>query len=293
MRAPAKINLTLHITGKRDDGYHLLDSLVVFADVGDRLEYTVGGPLSLSITGPEAGGLEAGPSNLVLRAASLAEADGGRFKLEKNLPVSSGIGGGSADAAAAVRVLLAMGASGGAQAAAVDPAARFLPLGADVPVCLDCRPVRMQGIGEILTPMPDLPGLHAVLINPRVALATPVVFRELQRAENAPMPATLPDFEGRRHLVSWLRDQRNDLQEAALSLVPAIGDVLAALEGAQGCLLARMSGSGATCFGLFDHAASAKTAAARISDRHPHWWVTPTQLGDMQALSQPRISRSG
>lgn len=148
----------------------------------------------------------------------------------------------------------------------------------------------MRGIGEKLTPIPDLPGLHAVLVNPRVALSTPDVFRALVCPENAPMPQSVPTDLNRGELISWLKLQRNDLQSPALSLVPAIGDALAALEAERDCLMARMSGSGATCFGLFDHAASAKTVAARLSGRHPHWWVTATQLGDMQPLSRARVS---
>lgn len=294
VRAPAKINLTLHVTGRRPDGYHLLDSLVVFADVGDRLELATGGPLSLAISGPEGNALAAGPDNLILRAAALVRGvPTGAFELEKNLPVSSGIGGGSADAAAAVRALVAASSDAGGNASFAGRGAlvdRLLALGADVPVCLECSPTRMGGIGEDLTPVPDLPGLHAVLVNPRVALSTPEVFKALGNPHNPPMQNPLPAFEGVTDLVDWLKDQRNDLQAPAAQLASPINDALHALGTAQGCLLARMSGSGATCFGLFHHAASAKSAAARISDRQPRWWVTATQLGDMQALCQPRVN---
>ncbi|MDD9720128.1 4-(cytidine 5'-diphospho)-2-C-methyl-D-erythritol kinase [Sulfitobacter sp. PR48] len=288
VRAPAKINLTLHVTGQRPDGYHLLDSLVVFADVGDRLELSTGTPLSLTISGPEGGGLQGGGDNLVLRAAALMQGTPtGRFRLEKNLPVSSGIGGGSADAAAVVRALLA---SRGTGAVPADLADRLLALGADIPVCLSCRPSRMRGVGEDLSPVPGLPGLHAVLANPRVALSTPSVFKALEQRGNPEMPDHLPDFHTANDLIAWLKDQRNDLQEPAVSLAPVIQDALETLRASAGCLLARMSGSGATCFGLYENAARAKSAAAWLSDVRPDWWVTSTQLGDMQALCQPRIS---
>lgn len=287
VRAPAKINLTLHVTGQRPDGYHLLDSLVVFADVGDRLELTTGAPLSLTISGPEGGGLDASGDNLVLRAATLLpDAPAGAFRLEKNLPVSSGIGGGSADAAAAVRAMFASQATG---AVPTDLADHLLALGADILVCLPCSPSRMRGVGEHLAPVPDMPVLHAVLVNPRVALSTPAVFKALENRENPPMQEPLPAFATTSQLIAWLRDQRNDLQAPAVSLAPVIDDVLDSLRATQGCLLERMSGSGATCFGLFDNAAQAKSAAAWLADLQPDWWVTATQLGDMQALCQPRV----
>ena len=260
--APAKLNLALHVTGRRDDGYHLLDSLVVFLTVGDVVTVAPG-PLSLTLTGPFAAGLAADPDNLCLRAARLAGRDVA-ITLEKNLPVASGIGGGSADAAAVLRAL-------GAQPR------RPQDLGADVPVCLASRPMRMQGLGELLTPLPPLPPLHLVLVNPRLALSTPAVFKAMTRRDNAPMPDLLPDFPDASALIEFLAECRNDLQPPAIALLPQIADCLAALEAA-GAALSRMSGSGATCFGLFADAAAAQAAADAIAAENPGWWVTASGL---------------
>ncbi len=260
--APAKLNLTLHVTGRRSDGYHLLDSLVVFCQIGDVVTLE-DGPLSLTVTGPFATGLAAEADNLCLRAARLAGREVA-ITLEKNLPVASGIGGGSADAAA---VLRALGASpAGTQS-----------LGADVPVCMAGLPTRMRGLGEILDPLPALPPLHLVLVNPGRGLSTPAVFNALTRRENPPMPDTLPDFPDADALIGFLRDCRNDLAAPAISLMPEIATCLAALNDA-GAELARMSGSGATCFGLFSDAARARAARTVIARAHPSWWVTASGL---------------
>ena len=250
--APAKLNLALHVTGRRADGYHLLDSLVCFADIGDRVTLTPG-PLSLTIDGPFAAGLAAEADNLCLRAARLA---GGQaaLHLHKTLPVASGIGGGSADAAAVLRGLARMG----------HPLPeRAERLGADVPVCLMGLPARMQGIGERLTPLPALPPLHLVLVNPGLAVPTPAIFAQLDRRDGAPLPP-IPAFLDAPALIGWLQGMRNDLQPPAIALAPVIAEVLQALD-AQGAQLARMSGSGATCFGLFPDAPRAAAAAARRS----------------------------
>ncbi|WP_134680158.1 4-(cytidine 5'-diphospho)-2-C-methyl-D-erythritol kinase [Paracoccus ravus] len=260
--APAKLNLTLHVTGQRADGFHLLDSLVVFLDMGDVLTLREG-PLSLDLTGPFGPGLAADPDNLCLRAARLAGREAA-ITLEKNLPVASGIGGGSADAAA---VLRAFGA----------PAAGTEALGADVPVCMAGRPTRMRGLGEILDSLPALPDLHLVLVNPLQGLSTPAVFRALTRRDNAPMPETLPAFPDAAALIDFLRECRNDLQPPAIALMPQIGTCLAALEQA-GAELARMSGSGATCFGIFESAQAAQAAQAAISATRPGWWVIASGL---------------
>ncbi|MDK3016971.1 4-(cytidine 5'-diphospho)-2-C-methyl-D-erythritol kinase [Pseudodonghicola flavimaris] len=254
--APVKINLSLHVTGQRADGYHLLDSLVVFGDVGDRLWVEPAAEMSLEVTGPFAGGVPADARNLVWRAAELA---GQRLhiRLEKNLPHGAGIGGGSSDAAA---ILRAFGAPDQA-----------IALGADVPVCLSAGPQRMQGIGERLTPVTGLPALSLLLVNPGVPLPTPAVFKALEQRQN---PAMTP-WPGHR-LAAWLGAQRNDLEAPARGLAPVIGDVLAALRQA-GADLGRMSGSGATCFGLFATRAAAERAAADLSRAHPGWWVMPTQ----------------
>jgi len=271
--APAKINLHLHVVGRRDDGYHLLDSLVVFAGVGDRLSVTPSDTLSLSITGPFAAGLAAEPDNLVLRAAGVLAAQAGiratgRLVLEKYLPVASGIGGGSADAAAALRLLARFwgAAVGQDQLIAIGQS-----LGADVPVCLAGRPAVMSGIGEALAPAPPLPEVGLVLINPGVAVATPAVFRLRTGAFSE--VARFPD-EGwwdAAALAAGLRATSNDLEPAARSLAPTIGDALAALSATPGCLLARMSGSGATCFGLFPTPDAARVAAQAVV--RDGWWV--------------------
>lgn len=260
--APAKLNLTLHVTGRRDDGYHLLDSLVAFATIGDRVTLTPG-PLALAIDGPFAEELTTSDDNLCLRAARLAGAQAA-IGLTKALPVASGIGGGSADAAAVLRGLVQMG-----HTLPPDPA----QLGADVPVCLAGRPAQMRGIGEVLDPVPPIPPLPALLVNPGVALSTPAVFAALDRRKNAPMPT--PDWADTASFLAFLHACRNDLEPPAIALAPIIADVLAALRGA-GAALARMSGSGATCIGLFTDPADAARAASAL--RRPGWWVAETAL---------------
>ncbi|MBN9509115.1 MAG: 4-(cytidine 5'-diphospho)-2-C-methyl-D-erythritol kinase [Alphaproteobacteria bacterium] len=269
--APAKVNLALHVLGHREDGYHRLDSLVVFAGVGDRVRAAPAATLSLTLTGPRSAALPAGAENLVLRAAERLAAtagvrDGARLVLDKQLPVASGIGGGSTDAAAALRLLARLWRP----ALTPDAMRRLaLGLGADVPVCLAARPARMGGIGEVLTPAPDLPPCGMVLINPGVAVATPAVFAARQGAFSPPLdlPPAWPDAAT---MARDLGRAGNDLEAPAITLAPAIGAVLAALGAWPGCLLARMSGSGATCFGLFDSPASARTAAAGLA--RPGWW---------------------
>nr|WP_245906585.1 4-(cytidine 5'-diphospho)-2-C-methyl-D-erythritol kinase [Pseudoroseomonas aestuarii] len=268
--APAKINLHLHVTGRRADGYHLLDSLAAFAGAADALRYQPGGPLALALEGPEAGALEAEPDNLVLRAARLlAEAAGrapeGRLVLEKHLPVASGIGGGSADAAAALRLLNRAWGLGWGTARLAPLAAR---LGADVPVCLDSRAARMGGVGELLSAAPALPAAGLVLANPRIPLATPAVFKARRGGFSA--AAALPDsWPDAAAMARGLAACGNDLEAAAIGLCPAVAEVLAALRALPGCLLARMSGSGATCFGLFATPAGAARAAGHLPAA---WW---------------------
>jgi 4-diphosphocytidyl-2-C-methyl-D-erythritol kinase len=282
-RAPAKINLTLTVLGRRADGYHLLDSLVVFADVSDRLTLIPDGPLRLSIRGRNAAAAGAVADNLVLRAARAlaAEAPGlslGRFKLTKLLPVAAGIGGGSADAAAALRLL--------ARANRLKRHDRRLlraagKIGADVPVCVDPRPRRMRGIGEKLSKPIAVPRLPAVLINPGVPVATKDVFAIFDRAPAGKklLRGSAPVPRGRAAFIQYLAGQANDLEPAAIELAPVIATVLARLRTAPGCELARMSGSGATCFGLFVSPRAAASAARRIKACHPEWWVQPTVLG--------------
>lgn len=272
--APAKINLCLHVTGRRGDGYHLLDSLVVFAGVGDRIEAVAATGLTLTVAGPEAGALAAGPDNLVLRAArAMGIADAG-LTLWKALPVASGIGGGSADAAATLRALARMTGR-----PLPDPA-DVVALGADVPVCLDGRPLRMRGVGEALSPLPPLPPLWTVLVNPRVPLATPQVFGALGRRDNPPVP-DLPAsaLTSAAAFADWLSGQtRNDLVAPARQIAPVLADVQAVLDAMPGCLLARMSGSGGTHFGLFASEAKALAAARSLALSHPGWWVAPAPV---------------
>ncbi|MFN4128830.1 MAG: 4-(cytidine 5'-diphospho)-2-C-methyl-D-erythritol kinase [Paracoccaceae bacterium] len=269
--APAKINLTLHVTGQRADGYHLLDSLVVFADVGDRVSVQAADRLTLQIAGPQAAALPASDDNLVVRAARLMGARAA-ITLEKQLPVASGIGGGSADAAATLRALARLGQR------ALPDGPDVLTLGADVPVCLRGRPVRMQGVGDVLTPVPPLPPAWLVLVNPGVAVATPQVFRGLMRKDNSPMPRDLPRLRSSAELAAFLQMMRNDMEPPALALAPVIGAVKSALTAQPGCMLARMSGSGATCFGLFGDGLSASAAARGVQAAHPGWWVAPAQM---------------
>ena len=266
--APAKINLALHVTGQREDGYHLLDSLVVFAGIGDRISVAPSDRLSLTVTGPEGGGLEAGTDNLVLRAArSFGTGRGAAITLDKRLPVASGIGGGSADAAATLKALASH------WGLTVPGADTVLSLGADVPVCLAGHPARMSGIGEVIGRVPDLPdGIALLLVNPRVAVSTPEVFRALPEKNNPPL-SSLPDrFDTAQALAAWLSAQRNDLEAPARALEPVIGEVLAAI-GGTGSMIARMSGSGATCFGLFADTRSAEAAAMCLRASRPGWWV--------------------
>ena len=266
--APAKVNLALHVLGRRADGYHLLDSLVVFADVGDMLRAEPAETFSLTITGRFAGALAGEGDNLVLRAArALAAArgvaTGARLTLEKNLPVASGIGGGSADAAAALRLLARLW---GVAPAGPDLA---LALGADVPVCLAGRATRMGGIGDALAPAPHLPPCGLALVNPGVGVATPAVFRARSGSFSPPLdlPAGWPDAAS---MAADLARLGNDLEAPARAVEPAIGGVLAALRSLPATLLARMSGSGATCFALFATPAAARDAASRLT--RPGWW---------------------
>jgi len=265
--ARAKVNLFLHVTGRRADFYHLLDSLAVFADVQDHIEAQPADTLSLTIDGPFGQALTAEPDNLVLRAArALAEAAGVKpaaaLRLTKNLPVASGIGGGSADAAATLRALSTLWN-------VPIPAALPASLGADVPVCMASRACRMQGIGDILAPAPQLPVCGLVLVNPGVSVSTPSVFRARTGGFTPPadLPPAWPDAAA---MTADLARLTNDLEVPAAVLCPAISDVLAALRAQPACLLARMSGSGATCFGLTETPAQAAQAARALA--RPGWW---------------------
>jgi 4-diphosphocytidyl-2-C-methyl-D-erythritol kinase len=275
--APAKVNLYLHVVGKRDDGYHLLDSLVVFADVGDRLTLAPADAPSLTVSGPFAAAIPPGDDNLALRAvrrlaAATGRPDGIAVTLDKRLPVAAGIGGGSADAAAVLRGLATLWGL-----APDDPRLRQVAagLGADVPVCLDGRTAWLGGIGERLDPGPDLAGIPILLVNPGVPLSTPDVFRARSGAFSPEARFALADADLDR-LCDLLADRRNDLAEPAITLVPVVAEVLAVLATQPGCRLARMSGSGATCFGLFASPAAAQAAEAVLAARG--WWAAAAAL---------------
>lgn len=264
----------------------------MFADVGDTVFLTEANTLSLTVDGPEAGDVPPDMDNSTLQAIAMLDTEiGVAVELTKFLPVSSGIGGGSADAAAAFRGILDLWEP--SRVVALFPGglvpekmtaseianwtARFKTLGADFPVCLLSHTARMRGIGNDLNFM-TLPQMHAVLVNPRVPVSTPEIFARLESKENAPMADVIPVFLSSREFCDWLGTQRNDLQTPALAQVPDIHSVLDALWRSD-CLLARMSGSGATCFGLYPDGDTATIAARQLSDMHPGWWVSPCKLG--------------
>jgi 4-diphosphocytidyl-2-C-methyl-D-erythritol kinase len=277
--APAKINLYLHVTAKRADGYHLLDSLIAFADVGDTIEASEADDLALGCDGPFGAALGAEPDNLVLKAARLLaeRADvepHARLRLTKRLPIASGIGGGSADAAATLHALCDLWGLALPEHTLNALAAK---LGADVPICLHGQAAYIGGIGEIIDPAPRLPDAGILLANPGQALSTPTVFKSFkgpmtaaQRFEGAPKDAG--------ELAGMLSERRNDLTDAAIAIVPEIATMLAALEKLPRAHLARMSGSGATCFALFDDKAAAEQAAVQLAAEHPGWWMRGATL---------------
>ncbi len=279
--ARAKVNLALHITGRRADGYHLLDSLVVFPQIGDQLSATPAKSFSLVVEGPFAEGLQGETSdNLVLKAAkALTERSqmpnrALALKLEKNLPVASGIGGGSADAAAALRLAARLF---GISLEPDDLRTLALTLGADVPVCLDQETTRMSGIGDILAPVPRMPEADIVLVNPGVAVSTPAIFSGLESRENTPMPDMPGCFQDLSALLSYLEATRNDMQSTAERLCPDVGNVLQELAHVTSVRLARMSGSGATCFALCPKGFG-NAVADRIRKSHPDWWVASSRI---------------
>jgi 4-diphosphocytidyl-2-C-methyl-D-erythritol kinase len=282
-KAPAKVNLTLRVIGRRADGYHEIESLVVFAAIGDTLRFVPDRALALVVRGPTAAAAGVVADNLVLKAAcNLADRiDGlelGRFDLSKRLPVAAGLGGGSTDAAAALRILARTNQMSLDDHRLIE-AARAT--GADVPVCLDPRPRMMRGIGDVLSEPLDLPRLAAILVNPGVAIATKHVFDLLELEPGSVQPGqvrTAPAVRERTAFLATLANDRNDLEMSAISIAPAIADVLAALRASPGCRLARMSGSGGTCFGLFDSPSAAAAAAGMLRSSYPGWWVRATML---------------
>jgi len=276
--APAKVNLALHVTGRRTDGYHFLDTLAVFTDFGDQVLVESDGSDRFLVSGPFAAAVPSGPDNLVTCARDLVRRIATRpcppvrITLEKNIPAASGLGGGSSDAAATLRALDRHWQLGLGEQRLRDTA---LVLGADLPMCLAARPVRASGIGEILEPVSKLPALDMVLINPGIEVATPAVFAALERRDSNPLPAP-PHSLSRTALLDWLASTRNDLEAPARSIAPDIGTVLSALRE-SGASFARMSGSGATCFGLFADAASAAHATAAIAKQQPGWFAIATR----------------
>lgn len=281
--APAKVNLYLHLCGQRDDGYHLLESLAVFPCVGDVLTAKVADDLSLSLSGPQASALDGEGDNLVLRAARLLAQSNGRPKgaklhLEKNLPVASGIGGGSSDAAATLRLLSKLWSCR-------IPTDLVLRLGADIPVCLAApEPTRMQGIGEVLTPVPSLPACAMVLVNPGIEVPTGAVFTGVSDKNPGAGPAMPERFSDFSDLIAWLKLQRNDLEAPACAICPEISEVLSGLSAAP---LARMSGSGATCFALLPTLEAAHALKDQIKRNKSDWWV------EAAALSGETVHKGG
>lgn len=283
-RAPAKINLTLRVCGRRADGYHELESLVAFADVADNLKLQPDPEDRLEVTGPFAG--MSGPSseNLVLKACAalrdrFGSLKGGYFLLEKNIPVAAGLGGGSSDAAAALRLLAR------ANGLSLDDD-RFMSaaraVGADVPVCLDPRPRSMRGVGEVLSRPLDLPPLPAVLVNPGMPLATRDVFARMTIEQRTRSVGDIPrEFDT---LIEFLKRDGNDLTTAASACAPIITEVLDTLQSLPAVQLARMSGSGATCFALFRTPTEAAAAAQRLSEKKS-WWLRTTSLGPGVAVA--------
>jgi len=275
--APAKINLALHVVGQRPDGYHLLESLVTFADAGDRIGISPASEDRFTVSGPFAGDVPLSGDNLVLRArdllrahqvASGLDAPPVHIHLEKNLPVASGIGGGSADAAATLQGLTALW---NVTLNADERLAMALKLGADVPMCLDGRPLIAQGIGENLAAIDTFPAFPMLLVNPNKAVSTPAIFRTLITKNNPPMPP-VKHARTKRDWLDVMQAMRNDLEPPARMLEPAIPAVSAALS-ATGASLVRMSGSGATCFALYAGDAERDAAALWLSQRHPDWYV--------------------
>ena len=268
--APAKVNLALHITGQRDDGYHELDSIVVLVDHGDILTVSRSDVIEFAADGPFGDQVPLDNTNLVLRAVDwlshwLGTPLTAKITLTKNLPSASGIGGGSSDAAATIKGLCRL--------YDINPPAPhdLVRLGADVPVCMGHGVMRMRGIGETITQMPLRPNMHLLLVNPRLGVHTPDVFRAISQKNNPALVDAEPNF------FNWIGAQRNDMQSAAINLVPVIHDVITSIAQTDSVVLARMSGSGATCFGIYTDQDACLRAASRINRTHPDWWVSTGQ----------------
>ena len=287
--APAKINLFLHIGEKRADGFHALESLVVFARAGDRISFAPAEDLQLALEGPFGAALHAEPDNLILRAARALHLKtgvrrGATMRLGKELPVASGIGGGSADCAAALRGLMYLW---DVQLPPADLNDLAASLGSDVPVCVGSAPAWMEGRGEKVTPVGGIPDLSMVLVNPRVAVPTGPVFKALKtrRGVGVEKPSRFGDSAS---LLAYLKTTGNDLEAPAREIAPAVGEVLDALAACPGVGLARMSGSGATCFALFEKDVDTQAAQAALSAAHSNWWVVATSMASA-ALGLPEV----
>jgi 4-diphosphocytidyl-2-C-methyl-D-erythritol kinase len=275
--APAKVNLALHVTGRRPDGYHTLESLVVFTELGDELEATPAPSDTLRIAGPFADAVGNGDTNLVLRAVRAFREkwpgsipEGLSLSLHKNLPVAAGLGGGSADAAAALRIMATLSSAPISDAGLQSLA---LSLGADVPACVVSRPLELGGTGESIRALESFPPCHLVLINPLIPVVTAEVFRRLAHHDHPGLPPFATPFAKLPLLAMWLEETRNDLEPPAILLAPIIADLATTMRQRQGCILARMSGSGATVFGLFGSGAQAHQAAHDLREMYPDYWV--------------------
>jgi 4-diphosphocytidyl-2-C-methyl-D-erythritol kinase len=275
--APAKINLFLHIGARRADGFHPLQSLAVFTGMGDALAFAPADTLTLAIDGPFAAGLDGEGDNLVLRAARALGAMGAAITLTKNLPVASGIGGGSADAAATLRGLRHLWNDAASDARLHEIAAR---LGSDIPVCVDSRSAFMEGRGEMLRAVRTIPRIAMLLVNPKVAVPTRDVFAALQTRSGTGLDLPLEGFDDTADLLRFLETTRNDLEAPARKIQPVISAVLDGIAALPGALFTRMSGSGATCFGIFADDDCCARAADLLREKHPGWWVAPTWVAE-------------
>ena len=282
--SPAKVNLSLHVIGQQPNGLHLLDSLITFPAIGDSLSFSSAEKLNLSIIGATEENLPSNQKNLILKSAKLFNKDYVRkILLTKELPISSGIGGGSANAAATIRDARSLG---------LDISLRdILDLGSDVLACLKSQPLRMAGVGDKLQLISNWPETgFIVLVNPRVPLETKKVFSALKQKNNEPMPELLPDFCNFRTLVDFIITNRNDLEETAIRLEPTIHQVLTEIKKDQKCLVSRMSGSGATCFGLFEFVEDASEAELKLRTDFPEWWVASSRLSICKSELEPLIN---
>ena len=271
--AHAKVNLTLHVVGQRANGYHELQSLVCLTEFGDQIHLSPAADFSFQVIGPNASGIPVDESNLVVQAAKFMAQKHSKsldcqIILEKNLPMASGIGGGSSDAAAVMRALSQY------FSVPLPNVDELMALGADIPVCMNKGLTLMQGAGEDVTQLCAAPNWGVVLVNPNVGVSTPAVFNALNSKRNLPMQDVAENCVD----IAWLGDQRNDLEPPAMAMVPEVGAVVDAISAAPHCQMARMSGSGATCFGVFADIKHANAAAERLQRAHPDWWVVSTKI---------------